>query len=191
MRLSFGPLCLVACSVWAQDQWPHYGGNYGAWRYSDLKQIDASNVAKLSALWAFQTGDPDGGLQSTPIVVDGVMYLSTSRNHIFAIDAASGKELWKYTYLLPKGFTIFYGPWNRGVAVGGGKVFIGTLDNNVVAVDQKTGRESWRVNVEDANQCGCNITAAPLLVKGKVLVGVTGGDGAVGVDDPPQLRHWL
>ena len=117
-------------------------------------------------------------MQSTPIVVDGVMYLSTSRNHIFAIDAASGKELWKYTYLLPKGFTIFYGPWNRGVAVGGGKVFIGTLDNNVVAVDQKTGRESWRVNVEDANQCGCNITAAPLLVKGKVLVGVTGGDSA-------------
>ena len=176
-------LCAGASVALAQvgatrNEWRNYGGGYNAWRYSELKQVDAGNVKKLAPVWAFQTGDPDGGLQSTPIVVDGVMYLSTSRNHIFAIDAASGKELWKYTYQLPKGFTIFYGPWNRGVAVGGGKVFIGTLDNNVVAVDQQTGREMWRVNVEDSSQCGCNITAAPLLVKGKVLVGVTGGDSA-------------
>ena len=185
MRMPIGlPLCLwTANALLAQppathDEWPHHGGSYQAWRFSGLKQVDAGNVMKLAPVWAFQTGDPDGGLQSTPIVVDGIMYLSTSRNHIFAIEAASGKELWKYTYQLPKGFTIFYGPWNRGVAVGGDKVFIGTLDNNVVAVDRKSGREMWRVNVEDSTQCGCNITAAPLLVKGKVLVGVTGGDSA-------------
>src|SRR6266478_5849985 len=127
--------------------WPHYGGGYDAWRHSILNQINTSNVRKLTPAWAFQTGDPDGGLQATPIVLDGVMYLSTSHNHIFAIDAGTGRELWKYTYALPKGFTVFYGPWNRGVAVGHGKVFIGTLDNNVVAVDQKTGKEIWRVNV--------------------------------------------
>ncbi len=183
MRTLAGLVCLGACAVWAQsgptrNEWPHYGGSYSAWRYSELKQVDSTNIKKLAPVWAFQTGDPDGGLQTTPIVVGGVMYLSTSRNRIYAIDAASGKELWQYTYQLPKGFTIFYGAWNRGVAVGGGRVFIGTLDNNVVAVDQRTGQELWRVNVEDSGQCGCNITAAPLLVKGKVLVGVTGGDSA-------------
>jgi PQQ-dependent dehydrogenase (methanol/ethanol family) len=106
------------------------------------------------------------------------MYVSTSHNRVFAIDAATGRELWSYYFQLPKGFTIFYGPWNRGVAVADGRVFLGTLDNHVVALDAKNGRELWKVNVEDANQCGCNITAAPLVVKGKVIVGVTGGDSA-------------
>jgi alcohol dehydrogenase (cytochrome c) len=161
-----------------RDNWPHYGGTYYSWRYSALSQVNGSNVNRLTPVWMFQTGDPDGGLQVTPIVIDGVMYVSSSRNHIWALDAATGKELWKYTYKLPKGFTVFYGAWNRGVAVGQGKVFIGTLDNNVVAVDQKTGRELWRVNIEDTNQCGCNITGAPLIVKNKVIAGVTGGDSA-------------
>ncbi len=161
-----------------QADWPHYGGTYAALRHSALSQINSANVKKLTPAFAFQTGDSDGGLQATPIVIDGVIYLSTSHNHIFAIDGATGRELWKYTYQLPKGFTIFYGPWNRGVAVGHGKVYIGTLDNFVVAVDQKTGRELWKVNIEDATQCGCNITAAPLVVKDKVIVGVTGGDSA-------------
>lgn len=161
-----------------QADWPHYGGTYAALRHSSLSQIHSANVKKLTPAFAFQTGDSDGGLQSTPIVIDGVIYLSTSHNHIFAIDGATGREIWKYTYQLPKGFTIFYGPWNRGVAVGHGKVYIGTLDNFVVAVDQKTGRELWKVNIEDATQCGCNITAAPLVVKDKVIVGVTGGDSA-------------
>ncbi|MFN7925162.1 MAG: PQQ-dependent dehydrogenase, methanol/ethanol family [Bryobacteraceae bacterium] len=180
MKLS---ILLFAAALAAQDgatkeNWPHYGGTERSWRYSTLNQVNAGNVKKLTAAWAFQTGDSDGGLQVTPIVIDGVMYISSSRNHVWAIDAATGQELWKYTYRLPKGFTIFYGPFNRGVAVAHGKVFIGTLDNNVVALDQKTGREVWRVNVEDSTQCGCNITAAPLIVKDKVIVGVTGGDSA-------------
>lgn len=186
--MRFGPLLLLPALLpvlltaqttgSTQADWPHYGGTYRALRHSALSQINADNVRKLTPAFAFQTGDSDGGLQATPIVVDGVIYLSTSHNHIFAIDGATGKELWKYTYQLPKGFTIFYGPWNRGVAVGHGKVYIGTLDNFVVAVDQKTGRELWKVNIEDASQCGCNITAAPLVVKDKVIVGVTGGDSA-------------
>jgi alcohol dehydrogenase (cytochrome c) len=160
------------------ENWPHYGGQPSAWRYSELKQVNVANVGRLAPVWAFETGEPEGGLQATPIVVDGVIYVSTSRNNIYAIDGVTGRQLWKYSYGLPKGFTIFYGPWNRGVAVGHGKVFAGTLDNNVVAVDQKTGREVWRVNVEDANQCGCNVTGAPLVVKDKVVVGTTGGDSA-------------
>ena len=173
----------AATSLFAQDgatreNWPHYGGQTSAWRYSALDQVNAGNVAKLTPVWTFQTGDNEGGLQATPIVIDGVMYVSTSHNRVFAIEAATGRELWSYYFQLPKGFTIFYGPWNRGLAVADGRVFLGTLDNHVVALDAKNGRELWKVNVEDANQCGCNITAAPLVVKGKVIVGVTGGDSA-------------
>lgn len=176
---------LLAAAPWARAQdgatsadWPHHLGTYRAWRYSALKQIDVSNVGRLAPVWVFQTGDYEGGLQATPIVVGGVLYLSSSRNRVFAIEAATGKLIWQYNYPLPRTFQTFYGPWNRGVAVGNGRVFLGTLDNHVVALDQKTGREIWRTNVEDAQQCGCNITAAPLVVKDKVIVGVTGGDSA-------------
>jgi len=174
---------ILAALLFVQDgattaDWPHYGGSYRSWRYSALDQVNAGNVRRLTPAWVFQTGDPDGGLQVTPIVVDGVMYLSTSHNRIFALDAATGRVLWRYDFPLPRDFVTFYGPWNRGVAVAHGLVFMGTIDNHVVAVDQKTGRETWRVNVEDASQCGCNSTGAPLVVKDKVIVGVTGGDSA-------------
>ncbi|MDA2928990.1 PQQ-dependent dehydrogenase, methanol/ethanol family [Acidobacteria bacterium AH-259-O06] len=188
-RLCAGSLKAILCSFFsamllmAEDgstraNWPHYGGTYQFWRYSALEQINRSNVKKLVPVWAFQTGVVDGGLQATPIVVDGVMYLSSSWNRVFAINAETGRELWHYYYQNPRQIGIIYSPWNRGVAVGEGRVFMGTLDNYVVALDQKTGRELWKVNVEDLQQCGCNITGAPLVVKNKVMVGVTGGDSA-------------
>ena len=182
LKVIFCWLSFAVFSI-AQDgrthqNWPHYGGTYQFWRYSALNQINHSNVKKLVPIWAFQTGVVDGGLQATPIVVDGVMYLSSSWNRVFAIDAETGKELWHYYYQNPRQIGIIYSPWNRGVAVAEGLVFMGTLDNYVVALDQKTGREVWKVNVEDLKQCGCNITGAPLVVKGKVIVGVTGGDSA-------------
>ncbi len=161
-----------------RDNWPDYGGTNAAWRYSALDQVNKTNVKRLMPKWVFQTGDPDGGLQSTPLVIDGVIYLSSSRNRVYALDAETGRELWQYRYEFPKDFVVSYGPWNRGVAVGGGAVIMGTLDNSVVALDQKTGLELWKVNIEDSRQCGCNITGAPLLVNGKVIVGVTGGDSA-------------
>ena len=142
----------AATALFAQDgatreNWPHYGGQTSAWRYSALDQVNSSNVAKLTPVWTFQTGDNEGGLQATPIVIDGVMYLSTSHNRVFAIEAATGRELWSYYFQLPKGFTIFYGPWNRGLAVADGRVFLGTLDNHVVALDAKIGRASCRERV--------------------------------------------
>lgn len=161
----------------AHDDWPHYGGTQLSWRYSALNQINTTNVDHLSPAWTFQTGDYEMGLQATPIVIDGVLYLTTSRNQVFALDAASGRVIWQYKYPLPRG-PVVYGPQNRGVAVGDGKVFVGTYDNYLVAIDQKSGRETWKVNVDDARQCGCNITAAPLVVKDKVIVGGTGGDSA-------------
>ena len=156
--------------------WPSYGGTQAAWRYSALNQINATNVSKLLPAWQFQTGDYENGLQSTPIVIDGVLYLVSARSQVFALDAESGKELWHYHYALPRNPGT--NTQNRGLAVGAGKVFLGTYDDYMIALDQKTGQEVWRVAVDDQRQCGCAITGAPLFVKDKVIVGSTGGDGA-------------
>jgi alcohol dehydrogenase (cytochrome c) len=183
------PLLLVIAAAWAQDlpsdgatraDWPHYGGTQLSWRYTALDQINTANVKTLKPAWIFQTGDYAENLQSTPIVLEGVMYLITPRIQVFALDAATGHVLWHYKYPNPRpgrpgGMTFLQ---NRGLAVGGGKVFFGTTDSYLVALDQKTGREAWKVSVDDSKQCGCDITAAPLLVKDKVIVGETGGDAA-------------
>jgi alcohol dehydrogenase (cytochrome c) len=158
--------------------WLTYGGTYQFWRYSPLDQINRSNVKKLVPVWSFETGVIEGGLQATPLVVDGVMYLSSSWNRVFAMNAATGEEIWHYFLPKPAGIAEAYAPWNRGVAVADGLVFMGTLDNQVVALDAANGREVWKVEVEDVQQCGCNITGAPLVVNSKVIVGVTGGDSA-------------
>ena len=176
-------LLLAASPLGAADfstgvNWPSYGGTPSALRYSSLDQINASNVRNLAPAWVFQTGDKESGLQATPIVIDGVMYLSSASNWVFALDAETGRLLWEYRFPIPAGAEIAYGRQNRGVAVGNGRVFMGTADNHMVALDQKTGRELWRVNVEDARQCGCSITGAPLVVKDIVIAGVTGGDSA-------------
>ncbi|HTC87701.1 MAG TPA: PQQ-dependent dehydrogenase, methanol/ethanol family [Bryobacteraceae bacterium] len=185
--MRFSPTLLIfllaLSSAPAQDagathaDWPHYGGTEFSWRYSALDQINKQNVKALTPAWLFQTGDYAENLQATPIVQDGVMYLITARAHVFALDAATGREIWNYKYPEgPRSVPGFVG--NRGVDVGDGKVFFGTKDNYVVALDQKTGRQVWRVNVDDVHQCSCNISAAPLVVKDKVIVGGTNGDGA-------------
>ena len=158
--------------------WLSYYGSYDAWRYSELDQVSRDNVKKLIPVWTFQTGEIDGGLQSSPIVVDGVMYITGAWNRVFAIDAVTGKELWHYYHPRTEEIPGLYGTWNRGVAVGHGLVFMGTLDNKLVALDAESGREVWQVEIENAKQCGCNITGAPLLVKDKIVTGVTGGDSA-------------
>jgi alcohol dehydrogenase (cytochrome c) len=158
--------------------WLTYSGTYNAWRYSALDQINQSNVRKLVPVWAFQTGKSEGGFSCTPLVADGVMYITSPGNRVFAIDAATGKEIWHYYYGLPKTLNPVYGPVNRGVAIGAGLIFMGTLDNHLVALDIHSGQEVWNVNIEDGSVCGCNITGAPLVVKDKVLVGVTGGDSS-------------
>ncbi|HEX2521764.1 MAG TPA: PQQ-dependent dehydrogenase, methanol/ethanol family [Terriglobia bacterium] len=158
--------------------WLIYSGTYNAWRYSPLDQINKTNIKKLVPVWTFQTGKIDGGFSCTPLVADGVMYITSPSNRVFALDAVTGKELWHYYYPVPKEFGLIYGPWNRGVALGYGLVFMGTIDNSLVALDAKTGAEVWKVNIESMQQCGCNITGAPLVVKDKVIVGVTGGDSA-------------
>ena len=160
------------------ENWLTYYGTYKAWRYSPLDQINRSNVKQLTPVWAFESGLDDGGMQSAPLVVDGVMYVSTAQNHVFALDAVTGEQIWRYQHELPDELPAVYGNWNRGVAIAYGIVYLGTLDNHVVALDAGTGREVWRVEVENSKQCGCNITSAPLIVKDMVITGVTGGDSA-------------
>lgn len=165
-----------------RDDWPHYGGTQLAWRYSALDQINTSNVAGLQAAWIFHTGDNVDGLTSTPLVIDGVMYVSTPTNQVFALDATSGSVLWHYRHT-PRPNHVKPGSQgsfvqNRGVAVHGDKVFMGTIDSQLVALDRNSGKEVWRVAVDDSRQCGCNLLAAPLIVKDMVVVGQNGGDGA-------------
>ncbi|HEY7182077.1 MAG TPA: PQQ-dependent dehydrogenase, methanol/ethanol family [Blastocatellia bacterium] len=159
------------------NNWMTYFGSYGAQRYSALNQINRGNVKQLAPVWAFQTGKIEGGLNAAPLVVDGVMYLVGSYNRVFALDAVTGKLFWHYFYKLPSG-PIPYGASVRGLAVGYGLVFMGTLDNHMVALDAKTGKEVWNVEIEDYRKCGCNAPAAPIVVKDKVIIGVTGGDSA-------------
>ncbi len=159
------------------QNWLSYGGNYAAHRYSALDQITRENVKQLVPVWMFQTGELRGGLNATPIVADGVMYLMGPMNRVFAINAATGETIWRYFYKLPQ-MSIPYQAGSRGLAIGHGRVYFGTVDNHVVALDAKTGRELWEVEVEDVRQCGCNITSAPLVVKDKLIVGGTGGEHA-------------
>ena len=180
-------ILLLAAPAFAQQEgaaganWPHYDGTQLSWRYSALDQINTGNVKNLLPAWIFQTGDYAENLHSTPIVVDGVMYLISARAQVFALNAATGSVIWQYRYPPPRpGIPGTQSDFilNRGVAVGSGKVFFGTRDNFLVALDQKTGRELWKVSVDDPKQCGCNIGAAPLVVKDKVIVGGNGGDQA-------------
>ena len=159
------------------QNWMTYYGTYDGKRYSTLNQINRANVKQLAPVWAFQTGKIEGGLNATPLVADGVLYLVGSFNRVFALDAVTGKLFWQYFYKLPQS-AIPYGTSVRGIALGYGLVFMGTLDNHLVALDARTGKEVWNVEIENYQQCGCNVTAAPLVVKDKVVVGVTGGDSA-------------
>lgn len=157
--------------------WGTYSGTTLSWRYSSINQVNTTNVAKLAPAWMFQSGDYADGMQSTPIAVDGVVFISTARSFVFALDGASGKMLWEYKYQPAPGNTIALK--TRGVAVGDGKVFLGTRDNYLVALDQKTGKEVWKVANGDASTCRCGINGAPMVVKDKVIVGAIGPRGNI------------
>ncbi len=159
------------------NDWPMYHRTYDSHRFSPLAQINKSNVKDLSVAWVHQPGAVVQGLESTPVVVDGVLYYIGSYNRVFALDGATGREIWHYFAKLdPVVNTLFFQPYNRGVAVGHGKVIFGTLDGRVIALDMKTGKELWAVTVLNTKKCSCNFTGAPLIVKDKVILGQTSGE---------------
>jgi PQQ-dependent dehydrogenase (methanol/ethanol family) len=152
----------------------HSNGSYEQTRFYPAKQINSGNVAKLRPAFTFQTEVLES-METAPIVVDGVMYLTTSYNHVYAIDAVTGKQLWHYKHKMGPVTTYCCGPNNRGVAIMGDRVFMGTLDARLVALDAKTGKLIWNNEIADP-ELGYSETMAPVAVNGRILIGTNGGE---------------
>lgn len=160
------------------NNWPEYHRTFNAWRYSPLEQINKANVKKLKLSWIHQPGTITHGLQATPIVIDGVMYSIGPDNNVFALNAATGKILWRYTAKLdPIVKEVFYGSASRGVTVGRGKVYVGSLDGRFIALDQKTGKELWSTQLTNLKaEYGALFSSPPQLAGNVLFGGTTGGD---------------
>ena len=143
-------------------------------RYYPGKQINTSNVGKLRPAWIFQT-EVKESLETTPIVVDGVMYITTSFNHVYALNAKTGEQYWHYKHKMGPVTTYCCGPNNRGVAIYKDKVYMGTLDSKLVALDAKTGSLIWETQIAEP-ELGYSETMAPTAVDGKILIGTNGGE---------------
>ena len=177
------------------SNWLSHGRDYSNRRFSPLKQINKGNVKRLAPAWTFNSG-VSSTFQATPIVADGVMYVSLPFNHVVALDAVTGKELWRYKHKR-RTETMCCGPANRGVAVAYGKVFLGTVDARLIALDQNTGKPVWdiplvenldgatekpdQLGADDPNRnsrvsgsTGVGANMAPLVYRGKVIIGITG-----------------
>ena len=154
--------------------WLTYSGGYSGQRYSTLRQIDPGNVKNLEMKWMLQN-QVFGPWESSPLVVDGVMYLTQRPNDVMAIDARTGRMFWLYRYPTPTDFRVCCGANNRGLAILGDALFMGTLDAHLVAVDARNGRLLWNVKVAEHTH-GYSVSLAPLVVKDKVIIGVGGGE---------------
>jgi PQQ-dependent dehydrogenase (methanol/ethanol family) len=149
-------------------------GDYNQQRFYPANKITTKNVGKLHVAWIFQT-EVRESIETSPIVVNGVMYVTTSFSHVYAIDAKTGEELWHYKHPLGPITTYCCGPNNRGVAVYEDKVYLATLDSKLVALDAKSGSKVWQSDIADP-ELGYSETMAPTAVKGKILVGTNGGE---------------
>ena len=186
------PLCWFAgcLSVWAQvpfdrivhaerepGNWLTYSGNYSAHRYSPLDQINGQNVGRLKPAWVYQTSSA-AQVETTPLVVDGVMYLTEPPSNVTALDTRTVRPLWRYQRTVPKDVRVCCGQVNRGVAILDELVFVGTVDAHLIALDAKTGAVRWDTTVADYKTAHA-ITVAPLAVRDKVIVGIAGGEYGV------------
>lgn len=191
-------LLLGVCSVWpdwgstepaaaesaawdmgspAAGQWPGVGGRAGEQHFSELSQIDSSNVARLGLAWSLDLPG-EHSLEATPIELGGSIYFSGQNSDVYAVDGKSGRLLWKFnsqrSKYRPLHLRMIY-PVNRGVAFADGKVFVGTLDGRLVALNARTGEAIWSVKTlqDDSMQ---TITGAPRVFEDKVIIGNGGGD---------------
>ncbi len=154
--------------------WLTYGGDYFSHHYSPLTQITPANVKSLNLAWVYQSPIA-GSWQATPIVVDGIMYLTQRQNDVVALDATTGRAFWMYRHTNAPDLVVCCGSNNRGVAVVGETLIMGTLDAQLVALDARSGRPIWKTAVADSKS-GYSVTVSPLVVKDKVIVGVGGGE---------------
>ena len=189
------------------QDWPSFGGDYSNQRLSALTQINPQNVNRLKLAWQVKSG-VIASFQATPVVKAGVMYVALPYNHVLALDAKTGKQLWRYEHVRRANWKMCCGPANRGVALSEGKVFIGTVDARLIALDAKTGLKIWDVDVADDTALtentdslskadaksgknaygatGVGIAMAPVVFNGKVIVGITGVGYGLHLDAPTQ-----
>jgi alcohol dehydrogenase (cytochrome c) len=158
--------------------WLTYGGNYSSQRFSELKQVNTENIANLKMRWVYRLRH-QGIFESSPIVANGIMYVTEPPTTVTALDVRTGTPIWRWTADLPKNLlTIGLFPTNRGVAILGDTVYVATIDAYLVALDAKTGAMRWRVEIGE-NSDAVAITQAPLAINGKIIVGMGGGEGGL------------
>ena len=181
-------IMLAASAAWAQNvpfsriveahkephNWLTYSGNYNGQRHSALDQINVSNVKRLKVAWVHNTGTTESH-ETTPLVVDGVMFLTEGPNIVKSIDTRTGNLLWRYEKKIPQDLRLCCGRPNRGVAILGDTIYYGSIDAHLIALDAKTGRVKWEVEMAD-HKLGYSSTVAPLAVKDKIILGAAGGE---------------
>src|SRR5262245_25720225 len=157
--------------------WLTYSGNYQAHRFSQLNQINRQNAAQLRPAWVYQMSA--GIVETSPIVVGGIIYVTEPPSTVTALDARTGRPLWKYAPSIPPDvIAIGSPPVNRGVAILDDTVVVGTLHTHLVALDSKSGLVRWDV-VVDNNKQGYYITSAPLAIDGKIIIGISGAETGI------------
>ncbi len=160
------------------NDWLTYHGSYNDWDFSGLSQINSNNVQDLEVAWLHVPGKSTRGLQSMPLAADGVLYYTGSYSRVFALDGATGQVIWSYTPELDEALVArqTHSPYNRGVALGEGKVFVGTVDGRVIALDMRTGKPVWDTKLQDLEKLTVGFTGAPLYANGTVVIGSQGGE---------------
>ncbi len=176
------PMQGVANNALLEGEWPVFHGSYLGYSYSSLKEINKENVNLLSPSWMHQPGKVKTGLQSTPIVADEVIYYIAPYNVVFAIDAYTGEQIWKYSHDFSElrkikaqnGLDenkILYAPFSKGLAVGEKFVFFGSLDGQAVALDKNTGEVIWNTKILDIENCNCLFNSPPVIANQVVIFG--------------------
>lgn len=167
-------LLVLAEAVWGAESWLSYGNDLNGWRYANDTQINAGNIKSLRPAWIFQTG-ASGKHEATPLIRDGVMYVTGPSNFAWALDLNTGRQLWKYSKRMPRGVSICCGQVNRGFAISGDRLYKVNLENTLVALDAKTGSTIWESEIA-GYKTGYSSTVAPLIVKNRVIVGIAGAE---------------
>ena len=156
------------------ERWLHYGGTYRNFRHSPLEQLNPKSVPKLQVVWAFSTGTV-GQFEVSPVLYDGVLFITSSYNRLFALDAKTGEVLWRYDHQNGRNLPLCCGPANRGVAITGNLVLMATLDAHLIAFDRRTGKIAWKKEIIDYTK-GFTATSAPLVVGDLAYIGIAGGE---------------
>src|SRR5262245_44314595 len=180
------------------SEWLTYGGNYAETRYSPLRQIDASNVGRLGLAWTYVVGSGGGNQEATPLFSNGVLYGITNWSIAFAVEAKTGRELWRFDPAVDPAFAaagtnrgVCCGILNRGLALYEGKVIVPVLDGRLIALDAATGKTQWSSRILPENSTGYSVTMAPRVVKDKVIIGFAGADFTPIADSSPHTMSTV